>query len=130
MAPQQIVAARLSLGGYAALQVGPVICREIGLKYFACGVITRMADAEPFAVRCAAEKVVTATAVAGYGYEDDAEMEKLAAEIVRLSAAYRLPISLETHRASLTQDAWRTVRLLQRIPELRLNGDFSHWYAG
>jgi hypothetical protein len=25
---------------------------------------------------------------------------------------------------------WRTVQFVKRFPEIRLNGDFSHWYTG
>src|SRR6185437_14049756 len=32
--------------------------------------------------------------------------------------------------ATMLQDIWRSVRFVQRFPELRLNGDFSHWYTG
>jgi hypothetical protein len=41
-----------------------------------------------------------------------------------------LPILIETHRATITQDSWRTVRMVERNPEVRFNGDFSHWYTG
>jgi len=37
---------------------------------------------------------------------------------------------VETHRATLFQDIWRSVQFVQRFPELRFNGDFSHWYTG
>jgi hypothetical protein len=37
---------------------------------------------------------------------------------------------IETHRATITQDIWRTIKLIERNPELRINGDFSHYYTG
>ena len=37
---------------------------------------------------------------------------------------------IETHRATICQGMWRTVQFVKRFPELRFNGDFSHWYAG
>ena len=40
------------------------------------------------------------------------------------------PLYIETHRATLTDDIWHTVQLVKRIPEIRFNGDFSHWYTG
>ena len=50
--------------------------------------------------------------------------------ILNASAEFVLPAFIETHRATITQDIWRTVQLLKRFPEIRLNGDFSHYYCG
>jgi hypothetical protein len=41
-----------------------------------------------------------------------------------------MPVYIETHRASIMQDAWRTTELIRRIPQVRFNGDFSHWLRG
>ena len=41
-----------------------------------------------------------------------------------------MPLYPETHRATLFQDMWRTVRFADMFPDLRFNGDFSHWYTG
>ena len=43
---------------------------------------------------------------------------------------HRLPTFIETHRATITQDMWRTVQLTKRFHEVRFNGDFSHYYCG
>jgi len=37
---------------------------------------------------------------------------------------------VETHRATIFQDMWRAVEFVRQFPELRFNGDFSHWYTG
>jgi hypothetical protein len=37
---------------------------------------------------------------------------------------------VETHRATIFQDMWRSVKFIGAFPDLRFNGDFSHWYAG
>ena len=37
---------------------------------------------------------------------------------------------IETHRSTITQDLWRTVQIARRFPEVRFNGDFSHYYCG
>ena len=50
--------------------------------------------------------------------------------VLEASARHRIPLYPETHRATVFQDLWRTVQLVRRFPELRFNGDFSHWYTG
>jgi len=61
---------------------------------------------------------------------DDDEAARLVDEVLHASTTDGIPLYVETHRATLTQDAWRTVRLVDRFPELRFNGDSSHWYTG
>jgi hypothetical protein len=41
-----------------------------------------------------------------------------------------VPLYVETHRATLFQDMYRTVQLIEKCPEVRINGDFSHFYTG
>lgn len=50
--------------------------------------------------------------------------------MVAASDRHGIPLYVETHRATLTQDTWRTVRLVEAHPDLLFNGDFSHWYTG
>ena len=38
-----------------------------------------------------------------------------------------IPVYIETHRGMVTQDLLRTVQLVERLPELRLTVDFSHY---
>lgn len=67
---------------------------------------------------------------AGWGLEDESEACRLVDAILTASTRERLPVFFETHRATITQDLWRTVQLIQVFPEIRLNGDFSHYYCG
>lgn len=46
---------------------------------------------------------------------------------LELSRAHNLPLLVETHRARPTYSAIETRRYLERLPELRLTADFSHW---
>jgi hypothetical protein len=39
-------------------------------------------------------------------------------------------IVVETHRATITQDSWRTVQITKGFPEVRFNRNFSHYYCG
>jgi len=47
-----------------------------------------------------------------------------------LPEKHQFPIFVETHRATMTQDIYRTVKWVERNPEIRFNGDFSHYYTG
>ena len=66
----------------------------------------------------------------GSGFEDDATMLAVCEDIVKASQRHAIPLYVETHRATITTDIWRTIQLARRLPELRFNGDFSHWYTG
>ncbi len=66
----------------------------------------------------------------GTGIEDDATAHRLVEATLTASETHDLPAFIETHRATITQDLWRTVRLTETFPEVRFNGDFSHYYCG
>ena len=66
----------------------------------------------------------------GTGLESDETMDRLADAMLTIAAQEGYRLYLETHRATMTQDIWRTLRLVERFPELRFNGDFAHWYLG
>lgn len=66
----------------------------------------------------------------GTGLESDDEMTRLAEALLEIAETERHPVYLETHRATMTQDIRRTLDLIARLPELRFNGDFAHWYIG
>jgi hypothetical protein len=70
------------------------------------------------------------TLMVGTGFEDHDTAARLIDEVVTASLDAKIPLYVETHRATLTQDAWRTLQLIERFPEIRFNGDFSHWYTG
>lgn len=52
---------------------------------------------------------------------------RLLEDIAALSGAYGLPVNVETHRGTITQDLIRTADYVRRIPGLRLTADFSHY---
>lgn len=66
----------------------------------------------------------------GTGLESDDEMTALAEALLEIAESEKHPVYLETHRATMTQDIRRTLDLIARLPELRFNGDFAHWYIG
>ncbi len=66
----------------------------------------------------------------GTSFETDAEIDALVASVLEASSKHGYPLYVETHRATLTQDIYRTLAMVQRFPEIRFNADLSHYYAG
>ncbi|MBD3922340.1 sugar phosphate isomerase/epimerase [Paenibacillus sp. PR3] len=52
---------------------------------------------------------------------------ELLSGIAGLADEYRLPVNVETHRGTITQDLIRTAEYVERIPNLRLTADLSHY---
>lgn len=74
--------------------------------------------------------VLSTTLHIGTAFDSDAMMDRYAESVLRAAARHRHPVYVETHRATVTQDAWRTLRWVERFPELRFALDASHWYLG
>src|SRR5260370_28056365 len=66
----------------------------------------------------------------GWGHDDDAEANRLIEAVLDASAKNEMPMYVETHPATIFQDMGRTVQFVRRYPDLRFNGDFSHWDTG
>ncbi len=105
-------------------------CRKLNMGITGSGRINYPGEAAPFAERIAADGYECATLHVGWGVEDDAETDALVGSVLEASTRWKIPLYIETHRATITQDMWRTVQLTKRFPAIRFNGDFSHWYAG
>ncbi len=117
--------------GYKGIQDGvPALCREMGLHYTKSGRIVTTDDAEKLAHICIDDEAECATVHVGWGTDSDDHINRLLESILSASEKYDVPIYIETHRATATQDMYRTVQMTQRFPEIRFNGDFSHWYNG
>lgn len=65
----------------------------------------------------------------GNGFESDDTVYHWIENILSFSSK-NIPVLIETHRGTVTQDPFRTLRLIERFPEIRFTGDFSHWYTG
>lgn len=121
----------IRMAGYGGVQGGdPTLCKELGLGCTAGGRVDRPGDIAPQAAAWKRAGYEAATLHVGRGHESDAEIDALARAIVKASRDEDLPLYIETHRATVTQDTWRTVRFVERNPEVRFNADFSHWYTG
>lgn len=117
--------------GFEGVQDGDAaLCRKAGIGSAASARVDAVADAETIARKFKDAGHECVTLHVGYGFEDDAEMDRLVRAVLAASDKIDIPLYIETHRATITQDAWRTIQLTGRIPEIRFNGDFSHFYTG
>jgi len=129
--------AAIEAAGYDGIQfVDPVDraalagARRLGLGVCGDGRINLAEEAGPLAHGAVEEGLECLTIHLGWGMEDDDEGARLIEAVLNASMQYGIPLYVETHRATLFQDMQRTVKFIERFPELRFNGDFSHWYTG
>lgn len=97
-----------------------------------CGLdrINTPGEADVVVAKHAARGDQCVTVHAGWGIEDDTDVHRLVEAILRASEKHGIPVFVETHRATITQDLWRTVKLTEKFPEIRFNCDLSHYYTG
>lgn len=104
--------------------------RELGLGVCGSGRVNRPEDASRLAAEARAAGLECLTLHVGWGLEDDSEAHRLIEAVLAAASEYAVALYPETHRATVFQDMWRSVQFVRRFPELRFNGDFSHWYTG
>jgi sugar phosphate isomerase/epimerase len=104
--------------------------RALGLDVCGSGRVNQPEDAARLAEEARDADLECLTLHVGWGLEDDREAGRLIEAILAAAARFAIPLYPETHRATVFQDMWRTVQFVHRFPELRFNGDFSHWYTG
>lgn len=134
--PEAVLAAAKEAGYEGVQFIAPLsgaeraACEALGLGRCGLGRVNVPGEADPLAQRLADEGMECGTLHAGWGIESEAEAGRLMEAVLAAAARRRIPLYVETHRATLFQDMWRAVELTKRFPELRFNGDFSHWYTG
>jgi hypothetical protein len=129
---------RISAAGYEGVQFEQHVvtpqqldrCRQLGLDVAASARINLPEEAGLLTEKMAGEGFFCATLHVGWGIEDNDTAHRLLESILDASERYGLPLYVETHRATIFQDLWRTVQFIQRYPDIQINGDFSHWYTG
>jgi len=104
--------------------------QRLGLGVCGSGRVNTPAEAAPLAEEAKLAGLECLTLHLGWGMEDDDEAAALIAAVLDASAKYSIPLYPETHRATIFQDPWRTLKFLAHFPSLEFNGDFSHWYTG
>ncbi len=121
----------IAKAGFGGIQDGnPELCKEFNIQITAHARVNKVGDLKELLPVWKSWNYNCATVHLGWGTESDSEMDELVSYIQQCSFDFDFPIYIETHRATITQDMFRTVEMLKRFPGIRLNGDFSHWYTG
>jgi sugar phosphate isomerase/epimerase len=68
--------------------------------------------------------IVSQSAKDSMPYEQQVQYFQKAVEVEKTAG---ISVAHETHRGRALFNPWHTVKLLNEIPELKLNADFSHW---
>lgn len=63
-------------------------------------------------------------------YQTDDEIEALVRDLMALSDDVGLPVFVETHRGTVTENLCRVWELVRRVPEVRFCADLSHFAVG
>ncbi len=104
--------------------------QDLGLVIEGCAFPASVEDLRP-ALELAARHRIHHVVVQGLVRPYDAAE---AAPILRgwqaLADAHGVPLRIETHRHTLTNDLWVTRELLDRVPEVTLLADLSHYVCG
>jgi hypothetical protein len=117
--------------GFQGIQGGEAArARQFGLGWTTGGRVNAVGEADAIASKAKDDGADCVTLHVGWGIEDDAAVDALVADILNAQTKHGVPMYIETHRATITQDIWRTVQIVKRHPDVRINGDFSHWYTG
>lgn len=121
----------LEADGFSGIQGGdPALCRQAGMSSAAMGRVLDAGSVHDLVSRFRDDGYDMATLNVRTGFEDDCEAILLAETVARVAEETAFPLFVEIHRATLTQDFWRTTRLIGLASNLRFNGDFSHYYTG
>lgn len=122
---------KIASAGFEAVQGGSVaLTHAAGMAVLGVGVVPEPAAADELARIWKQRGAVAISCIAGFGYENDDQIDDLVRSLRNASERHSIPVYLETHRGSITQDAWRTLQLVRRTPQIQFTGDFSHWYTG
>ena len=112
--------------GYAGVQGGdPAICRKLGLVPSTGGRILTPSEADKQVGGWATAGQEFAAIHLGTEIDSDDEVDRLVDAVLTASARHNQPVYIETHRATCTQDGIRTLRIIDKFPEVRFCGDFS-----
>jgi hypothetical protein len=121
----------IKAAGYTGIQDGdPDLCRELGLGVTVGARVNEVGIIGNLARQWQDAGYECGTLHLAYGLEDDDAVDALVDDVLEAVAQTGFPLYIETHRATITQDIYRTVKLVERRPEIRFNADFSHWYTG
>ena len=125
------IAATLLQAGYRGVQGSddPAYARA-GLVTYGSGRVVAPDEAYTLLQKQQQSGHLCSTLHVGTGFESDSEALRLVEAILAASSRLGHPAHIETHRATITQDIWRTIGWIERLPEVTFNADLSHWYTG
>ena len=125
------IAAVLRAEGFVGVEGGGAAAfRAFGLAPYGIVSIKEASSIHDALLRQRDEGFIGTTVHLGTGFEDEMEAYGLFETLLAAASSINHPVRVETHRATLTQDVWRTMQFVQGFPELRLTADLSHWYTG
>jgi len=104
--------------------------RMLGLGVCGSGRVNEPSDANRLAGEARHMGLECLTLHVGWGMEGQDQATRLIESVLSASVRHSIPLYVETHRATIFQDMWRTVQFIGQFPQLQFNGDFSHWYTG
>ncbi|MFO1495843.1 MAG: hypothetical protein U1F26_14420 [Lysobacterales bacterium] len=104
--------------------------RRAGLAVHAMGRLDTPGGADALIAAHVDAGVVSSTLHLGSAFDDDDTLNRYADAVLSAASRHRHVVLVETHRATVTQDPWRTLRWLERFPDLRFSLDASHWVVG
>ena len=87
-------------------------------------------DALPIAHQPKQKELEITTLHVGTDFERRDEMNALAEAVLDAAARTGHALHIETHRGTMTQDIYRTLKLAERWTDLAFTLDFSHYYTG
>jgi len=120
--------------GYVGIQVfSPEhvpLARSAGLDAFGIGRADDVAGLRDFVRRWETAGASAVSTHLGTGFETDREAHELVAAFVELTDRSPTMFTVETHRATVTQDPARMLELIAEAPSIRVTADLAHWYVG
>ena len=122
----------VAAAGFDGIQAEPERGRAIldrGLRFAAGGRANNTQEIDALVARATDAGAHCVTLHLGWGDEDDEAIDRLVHAVLAAADRHHTPVFIETHRATVAQDLWRTTRLIERIPDIRFNGDYSHYYV-
>jgi hypothetical protein len=125
------IATAIRKAGYEGVQgTDDPAFRAADLTTYASGRVLLPHEVQPLIDRHQALGHSATTVHLGTGFENDGEAMRLLEAVLQAADRLGHPTFVETHRATITQDVWRTLRWIEHFPELLFNADVSHWYTG
>ncbi len=128
--PQERFSALAAMGVEALQHPSPEVLPRLTMPIVGMGRIDNIHSADHLARKHKANGYVLTTVHVGTGFESDGEIDDLIGSVIAASREHKYPIFVETHRATVTQDIYRTLLIVERHPAIRFNGDLSHYYTG